>query len=182
MASVLASSSSMGCKLSSNKYSAGSSMRLPKQRSVAVFAVDAGRPLLKKPDLKKPERTAEPAKKLFDEGSPESSPTSSSVATATEPSSLPAATIATSSSQGTITIEYQRQRAKELTKYFKDKKIEEQLNKAQVFGWTPKNEITNGRWVMFGFAVGLLTEYATGVDFIDQLKLMITYLGLADLE
>lgn len=51
----------------------------------------------------------------------------------------------------------------------------------RVFGWTPKNEITNGRWVMFGFAVGLLTEYATGVDFIQQLKLMVSYLGIADI-
>ena len=51
----------------------------------------------------------------------------------------------------------------------------------RVFGWTPKNEITNGRWVMFGFGVGLLTEYATGVDFINQLKLMVSYLGIADI-
>lgn len=34
----------------------------------------------------------------------------------------------------------------------------------------PNNEILNGRWVMFGLLVGMLTEYATGVDFIDQLK------------
>ena len=49
-----------------------------------------------------------------------------------------------------------------------------------MFGWTQKNEITNGRWVMFGFAVGLLTEYATGVDFPNQFKLMLSYLGIAD--
>lgn len=52
----------------------------------------------------------------------------------------------------------------------------------RVFGWTPANEISNGRWVMFGFAVGLLTEYATGVDFIEQLKLMVNYLGISDLD
>ena len=52
----------------------------------------------------------------------------------------------------------------------------------RVFGWTKKNEIGNGRWVMFGFAVGLLTEYATGVDFIDQLKMIVSFLGIADLE
>lgn len=51
----------------------------------------------------------------------------------------------------------------------------------RVFGWTKANEITNGRWVMFGVFVGLLTEYATGVDFIDQLKLMVSYLGIADI-
>ena len=50
------------------------------------------------------------------------------------------------------------------------------------FGWTAKNEISNGRWVMFGLLVGMLTEYATGVDFINQIKLMVTYLGIADLE
>ena len=51
----------------------------------------------------------------------------------------------------------------------------------RTFGWTSKNEITNGRWVMFGVFVGLLTEYATGVDFINQLKLMVSYLGIADI-
>ena len=50
----------------------------------------------------------------------------------------------------------------------------------RVFGWTPKNEITNGRWVMMGIGIGLLTEYATGVDFPNQLKLMLSYLGIAD--
>jgi hypothetical protein len=51
-----------------------------------------------------------------------------------------------------------------------------------VFGFTPANEILNGRWVMFGFAVGLLTEYATGVDFIEQLGLLVSYLGILDLD
>ena len=37
------------------------------------------------------------------------------------------------------------------------------------------------RWVMFGVFVGLLTEYSTGVDFINQLKLMVSYLGIADI-
>ncbi len=50
-----------------------------------------------------------------------------------------------------------------------------------MFGWTKKNEITNGRWVMMGIAIGLLTEFATGVDFINQLKLMASYLGIADI-
>lgn len=51
----------------------------------------------------------------------------------------------------------------------------------RVFGWTRANEITNGRWVMFGVFVGLLTEYSTGVDFVNQLKLMVSYLGIADI-
>ncbi len=51
----------------------------------------------------------------------------------------------------------------------------------RVFGWTRKNEITNGRWVMMGIGIGLLTEYATGVDFPNQFKLMLSYLGIADI-
>ena len=35
---------------------------------------------------------------------------------------------------------------------------------------------------MMGLAIGLLTEYATGVDFPNQLKLMLSYLGIADVE
>jgi hypothetical protein len=54
--------------------------------------------------------------------------------------------------------------------------------RCRVFGWTPENEINNGRWVMMGFAIGLLTEYATGVDFPAQFKLMVQYLGIADLD
>lgn len=35
---------------------------------------------------------------------------------------------------------------------------------------------------MFGLLVGMLTEYATGVDFPDQIKLMLSYLGIVDVE
>ena len=93
-------------------------------------------------------------------------------AAATEPT--------TSSPYQTVTIEYQRQRAKEMTKYFNDKKIEKIAKDNHIFGWTKKNEIGNGRWVMFGLMVGMLTEQATGVDFPDQLALMVSYLGIAD--
>ena len=52
----------------------------------------------------------------------------------------------------------------------------------RVLGWTPNNEISNGRWVMFGLLIGMLTEYGTGVDFVDQIKLMLTYMGIADMD
>lgn len=52
----------------------------------------------------------------------------------------------------------------------------------RVFGWTDANEIGNGRWVMFGVFVGLLTEYATGVDFPNQIRLMLSYLGIVDMD
>lgn len=59
--------------------------------------------------------------------------------------------------------------------------FEADVTAQQVFGWTKKNEIGNGRWVMMGIFIGLLTEYATGVDFPDQLALMVSYLGIADI-
>ncbi len=62
-----------------------------------------------------------------------------------------------------------------------EKTVIDVLPACRVFGWTRANEIFNGRWVMFGVFVGLLTEYSTGVDFINQLKLMVSYLGIADI-
>jgi hypothetical protein len=52
----------------------------------------------------------------------------------------------------------------------------------RLFGFTKRNEIGNGRWVMFGFAVGLLTEYATGASFPQQLSILLANLGIADLD
>lgn len=34
---------------------------------------------------------------------------------------------------------------------------------------------------MFGLMVGMLTEFATGVSFIDQLKMIVSFLGIADI-
>lgn len=86
------------------------------------------------------------------------------------------------SSPSSVTMEYQRKQAKAMQAYLRERSLEKTIADAQVFGWTRKNEINNGRWVMMGLAVGLLTEYATGVDFIDQLKLMVSYLGIIDVE
>ncbi|CAK9134677.1 unnamed protein product [Ilex paraguariensis] len=80
-----------------------------------------------------------------------------------------------------ITFEFQRQKAKELQEYFKQKKLEE-ADKGPFFGFISKNEIGNGRWAMFGFAVGMLTEYATGSDFVDQVKILLSNFGIVDLE
>ncbi|KAE8701835.1 hypothetical protein F3Y22_tig00110505pilonHSYRG00318 [Hibiscus syriacus] len=83
--------------------------------------------------------------------------------------------------QNVITLEFQRQRAKELQEYFKKKQLEES-SQGPFFGFLGKNEIANGRWAMFGFAVGMLTEYATGSDFVDQVKIMLSNFGIIDLE
>ena len=50
-----------------------------------------------------------------------------------------------------------------------------------LFGQPISVAVLNCRWVMFGVFVGLLTEYSTGVDFVNQLKLMVSYLGIADI-
>ncbi|CAK9259380.1 unnamed protein product [Sphagnum jensenii] len=93
-----------------------------------------------------------------------------------------AAALFSSSKSSSLSIEYQRQRAKEMQDYFLDKKFEDQIRAGRLFGWTQKNEIGNGRWAMFGIAVGLLTEYATGSSFVEQLKIIISNLGIADLD
>ncbi|XP_054786173.1 light-harvesting complex-like protein OHP2, chloroplastic [Prosopis cineraria] len=80
-----------------------------------------------------------------------------------------------------VTLEFQRQKAKELQEYFKQKKLEE-ADQGPAFGFVGKNEINNGRWAMFGFAVGMLTEYATGSDFVDQVKILLSNFGIVDLE
>ncbi len=80
-----------------------------------------------------------------------------------------------------MTVEYQRRKAKEMVQFFKQQDYDQAVEESQVFGFTAKNEINNGRWTMFGLLVGMLTEYATGVDFIDQIKLTISVLGIADI-
>ena len=82
---------------------------------------------------------------------------------------------------GGVTVEYQRRKAKEMVKFFKQQAYDQAVEDSQVFGWTPKNEINNGRWTMFGLLVGMMTEYATGVDFLDQVKLTVSVLGIADI-
>ncbi|KAG2314786.1 hypothetical protein Bca4012_065593 [Brassica carinata] len=84
-------------------------------------------------------------------------------------------------SKGVTTVEFQRQKAKELQDYFKQKKLEA-AGQGPFFGFQPKNEISNGRWAMFGFAVGMLTEYATGSDLVDQVKILLSNFGIIDLE
>jgi len=47
---------------------------------------------------------------------------------------------------GAVTLEYQRKVAKDLQEYFKKKKLEE-ADQGPFFGFLPKNEISNGRYV-----------------------------------
>merc|ERR1712190_622067 len=79
-------------------------------------------------------------------------------------------------------LKFQRLRAKDQTWVFNSIKKNENIQNNKPFGWTSKNEITNGRWVMFGLLIGFLTEYATGVSLVDQIKLTISYTGIYDLD
>uniref|UniRef100_A0A1D1XHU7 Photosystem II protein, chloroplastic n=1 Tax=Anthurium amnicola TaxID=1678845 RepID=A0A1D1XHU7_9ARAE len=88
---------------------------------------------------------------------------------------------ATGARGGVVTLEYQRKMAKEMQEYFRQKKLEE-AEQGPFFGFLGKNEIANGRWAMFGFAVGLLTEYATGADLVQQLKILFSNFGIVDLD
>ena len=90
--------------------------------------------------------------------------------------------VSADASKKDTTIEYQRVKAKEMVKYFKEQQYQQLVEDSTVFGFTKKNEINNGRWTMFGLLVGMMTEYATGVDFIDQIKLLVNVLGIADLD
>eukprot|EP00239_Pterosperma_sp_CCMP1384_P002878 CAMPEP_0197847208 /NCGR_PEP_ID=MMETSP1438-20131217/5523_1 /TAXON_ID=1461541 /ORGANISM="Pterosperma sp., Strain CCMP1384" /LENGTH=146 /DNA_ID=CAMNT_0043459069 /DNA_START=108 /DNA_END=548 /DNA_ORIENTATION=+ len=85
-----------------------------------------------------------------------------------------------SPTKSVTTVEEQRAMAKQLVKYFEDKQYEERVEASRTFGWTKEAELANGRWVMFGLLVGMMTEYATGVDFVDQIRITITNLGFAD--
>lgn len=83
--------------------------------------------------------------------------------------------------KGVVTLEYQRRIAKELQEYFRQKKLEDE-DQGPFFGFNGRNEISNGRWAMFGFSVGLLTEYATGSDLVQQLKILLSNFGVVDLD
>ncbi|GJN18503.1 hypothetical protein PR202_gb05670 [Eleusine coracana subsp. coracana] len=132
----------------------------------------------KTPALSTPPTLSQPPKPAAPTSSspPPSSPPEPKPVEATAPAAVAQRYVA-----GAVTLEYQRKVAKELQDYFKQKKLEE-ANQGPFFGFLPKNEISNGRWAMFGFAVGMLTEYATGSDFVQQVKILLSNFGIVDLD
>lgn len=60
----------------------------------------------------------------------------------------PAAGAAAVQDKNVITLEFQRQKAKELQEYFKQKKLEA-ADQGPFFGFIPKNEISNGRYIIY---------------------------------
>lgn len=71
------------------------------------------------------------------------SPPSTSSPPPPSPPSAPLKQVAVEG-KNVITMEFQRQKAKELQEYFKQKKLE-QANQGPFFGFIGKNEISNGR-------------------------------------
>jgi hypothetical protein len=131
---------------------------------------------MKKPEA--PPKRPEPPR-LFAEGDPQPPAASTSGA----PAPAAATPVLAPTGAAGVTVEYQRARAKEMRAFLqREAAFRVQQQESAGFGWTRAAERSNGRWVMFGFAVGLLTEFATGVDFPQQLRLMSSYLGIADLE
>jgi hypothetical protein len=82
-----------------------------------------------------------------------------------------------------VTVEFQRRAAKETAAW-----LEQEANASKNsdvgprLGWVPGAEKLNGRWVMMGFLIGLITEFSTGVNFIDQVLLALTNMGVLDLD
>lgn len=98
-----------------------------------------------------------------------------------EPANAPIRpSVAVTEGKRVVTIEEQRQAAKSMRTYFEDLAYDKAVEDSKVFGWTAKNEVRNGRWVMFGLLVGMMTEFATGTNFTDQIRITLSNLGIAD--
>mmetsp|Transcript_28992 Transcript_28992/g.43804 ORF Transcript_28992/g.43804 Transcript_28992/m.43804 type:complete len:175 (+) Transcript_28992:134-658(+) len=54
----------------------------------------------------------------------------------------------------------------------------QEYNDARILGWTERAETYNGRYAMFFLAVGLLTEYWTGVSMPGQVEEILRLLGI----
>lgn len=64
-----------------------------------------------------------------------------------------------------------------LTLELRKRQMEEDREKARLFGWVPYAETLNGRLAMFFILTGVLTEYWTGYTLPQQVELMLRTLG-----
>jgi len=73
-----------------------------------------------------------------------------------------------------VTILAQRDMSDRLQKIFEDQKLAElESDDNAWFGWTQIAEVVNGRSAMFGFSLGLFTEWATDVSVTKQIDLLL---------
>jgi len=77
-----------------------------------------------------------------------------------------------------VSILSQRDTADRLQQFFEDIKLDElEGEESKWFGLTPVAEVINGRSAMFGFSLGLFTEWATGVSFPKQIDQLFAVFG-----
>ena len=88
---------------------------------------------------------------------PSQIPSSTPPPSSTAPPPQKAASAVVVDDKNVITLEFQRQKAKELQEYFKQKNLEE-ANQGPIFGFISKNEINNGRYRFFFFSLSLFCE------------------------
>lgn len=88
---------------------------------------------------------APPVKPVMPSPTPPASPSAASPLPSAPPKPVSVASVV---ENGAVTMEFQRQKAKELQEYFKMKKLEE-ANQGPAFGFVGKNEISNGRYMSF---------------------------------
>jgi len=73
-----------------------------------------------------------------------------------------------------VSVLYQRDMADKLQRLFEDRILEKNEGQDnQWFGLTPLAETFNGRAAMFGFSLGLFTEWATNVSVAKQIDLLL---------
>jgi hypothetical protein len=80
----------------------------------------------------------------------------------------------------TLTPEELREQARrldKLAKEWREERLQEEREANRKFGFVPFAETINGRFAMFFFIVGLLTEYWTGFTIVDQIEYMLEILG-----
>ena len=81
--------------------------------------------------------------------------------------------------EGGVTVD-QRRKAKEMVKFFKQQRsIRLWRTRRCLMDAQERDQQRQVDHVRL--LVGMMTEYATGVDFIDQIKLTISVLGIADI-
>mmetsp|Transcript_21369 Transcript_21369/g.44833 ORF Transcript_21369/g.44833 Transcript_21369/m.44833 type:complete len:170 (-) Transcript_21369:372-881(-) len=59
-----------------------------------------------------------------------------------------------------------------LEEMWRKERLNEEYEEARIIGWVDQAETYNGRFAMFFLAVGLLTEYWTGIDIPGQIEEM----------
>lgn len=96
------------------------------------------------PSVREPSAPPPPLKPTPPSQPPSPSPPSSLVPPPQSPKPASVAGVVSAEDKNVITLEFQRQKAKELQDYFKQKKLEE-ADQGPFFGFIGKNEITNGR-------------------------------------